>query len=720
MKLRTNLPVTNVEYRLDDDALIVSKTDPKGKLVYFNKQFVDASGFTEAELMGQPHNIVRHPEMPPEAFDDLWTTVKAGMPWSGAVKNRRKNGDFYWVRASVTPIWENGEIAGYMSIRTKLPAAQRAEAEKVYGLIRAKQAQKYSISAGLIRRRTLANSILGRFKMTVGRKIYALIGLSFIGVVGIALLDSGELTSGLEQQKQIELQHLSELALGIVREEQASAQAGGVAVADAQKRAIARVAALRYGDNEYFFIVDNQVRLVMNPLRPEMVGRDMSDFKDANGALIYRMFVDKARAGNGIVSYNQNKPGFDKPQPKLSYMTAFAPWGWVIGTGVYIDDLKAQSWAAAQQGLTAAGLVLLFTLAVSIFVGRRITGPLRQMTTTMNTLARGRLDAEVVGLDRQDEVGQMAKAVEVFKSNAVARQALEVEGREADARAVAQRKSDMHKMADDFESAVGEIVQTVSSSSTELEASASTLTQTAEHAQELTVMVAAASEEASTNVQSVASATEEMASSITEISRQVQESSRIASEAVDQARKTNDSVAALSQAAGRIGAVVELINAIAGQTNLLALNATIEAARAGEAGRGFAVVASEVKALAEQTAKATGDIGQQISSIQGATQQSVGAIKEISGTIERLSEISSAIAAAVEQQGAATQEISRNVQQAAQGTQQVSSHISDVQRGARETGSASSQVLAAAQSLSGDSNKLKLEVGKFLDSVRVA
>src|ERR1700684_2837612 len=211
-----------------------------------------------------------------------------------------------------------------------------------------------------------------------------------------------------------------------------------------------------------------------------------------------------------------------------------------------------------------------------------------------------------------------------------------------------------------------------------------------------------------------------MAPPVNEISRQVQESARMAAEAVDQARKTNDRVGELSKAAGRIGDVVELINTIAGQTNLLALTATIEAARAGEAGRGFAVVASEVKALAEQTAKATGEIGQQITGIQAATQDSVNAIKDISGTIEKLSEISSTIAAAVEEQGAATQEIARNVQQAAQGTQQVSSNVTDVQRAATETGTASSEVLAAAKTLSKDSNRLKLEVGKFLSSVRAA
>jgi methyl-accepting chemotaxis protein len=211
-----------------------------------------------------------------------------------------------------------------------------------------------------------------------------------------------------------------------------------------------------------------------------------------------------------------------------------------------------------------------------------------------------------------------------------------------------------------------------------------------------------------------------MASSVNEISRQVQESAAIAGQAVDQARKTNDRVSELASAASRIGDVVELINNIAGQTNLLALNATIEAARAGEAGRGFAVVASEVKALAEQTARATGEISTQISGIQAATQESVGAIKEIGDTIGRMSEISSTIASAVEEQGAATQEISRNVQQAAQGTMQVSSNITDVQRGASETGSASSQVLSAARSLSSDSTRLKNEVGKFLSSVRAA
>jgi len=365
------------------------------------------------------------------------------------------------------------------------------------------------------------------------------------------------------------------------------------------------------------------------------------------------------------------------------------------------------------------GLSAIIGMGVGFYLVRDVAAGIASIIKPMQALGAGDLTAVVPHQGETTEIGAMADTLQVFKQALIDKDSAD-KAAAADAEAKIERGRRVDGITRNFETMIGEIVETVSSASTELEASASTLTATAERSQELTTSVAAASEQASTNVQSVASATEEMASSVNEISRQVQESANIANQAVDQARKTNDRVSELASAAARIGDVVELINNIAGQTNLLALNATIEAARAGEAGRGFAVVASEVKALAEQTAKATGEISTQISGIQAATQESVGAIKEIGDTIGRMSEIASTIASAVEEQGAATQEISRNVQQAAQGTMQVSSNITDVQRGASETGSASTQVLSAAQSLSSDSTRLKDEVGKFLTAVRAA
>ena len=333
----------------------------------------------------------------------------------------------------------------------------------------------------------------------------------------------------------------------------------------------------------------------------------------------------------------------------------------------------------------ALGIVLLVALvlaAVVIGVVRGVIGPLVGLTGVTLRLANGELSADIPSEGRKDEIGAMARALKIFKDALIAKSDSD-EAAQRDAQAQIDRARRLDTLTRGFELTIADIVNTVSSAASGLEMSADTLTNTANRSQELSTVVAAASEEASANVQSVAAATEELSSSVNEISRQVQASARMAGEAVQLVRQTNGRVAELSQAAARIGDVVELINSIAGQTNLLALNATIEAARAGDAGRGFAVVATEVKALAEQTAKATDEISQQISGVQSATQESVNSIQAISSTIERLAEIGAAIAAAVEEQGRrATQEISRNVQQAAHGTQQVSANITDVQRGA--------------------------------------
>jgi methyl-accepting chemotaxis protein len=361
-------------------------------------------------------------------------------------------------------------------------------------------------------------------------------------------------------------------------------------------------------------------------------------------------------------------------------------------------------------------------LAVVVVLSRKVLGVLRdllgELAGAMDKMRDGNYAVEIPHVQRTDEIGTMARATEGFRENFVRVQAQENERKNADA--TAERKTLMGKLAGEFEAAIGKIVGAVSSASGELTATATTLTATADTTQQLTSTVATASEEASSNVQSVASATEEMSSSIAEIGRQVQESSQIATEAVSQAAKTDDRITKLAQAANRIGDVTQLITSIAEQTNLLALNATIEAARAGEAGKGFAVVAQEVKQLASQTAKATSEISTQISEMQAATQESVGAIKEIGTTIGRISEIATTIASAVEQQGAATQEITRNIQRAAAGTGQVAGSISEVSAGAAKTGTASAQVLAEAKSLAEQSGRLTSEVEKFLRTIRAA
>jgi methyl-accepting chemotaxis protein len=369
-----------------------------------------------------------------------------------------------------------------------------------------------------------------------------------------------------------------------------------------------------------------------------------------------------------------------------------------------------------------AGIImLLLGIGVAYLMGRSIVNPIAALTGAMRELAGGNFDVLLPGLGRKDELGQMAKAVETFKVRAAEKAEQEAAARASEAQSLeAQRREVLHKLASDFEGAVGTVVGAVGTAAAELENAAHSLTNTAETTEQLVMVVADVSQSASSNVQMVAAASEEMATSVAEVGRQVQESNKIATEAVEQARQTDIRINELSQAASRIGDVVKLITAIAEQTNLLALNATIEAARAGDAGRGFAVVASEVKQLASQTAKATEEIGTQIASMQHATADSVAAIKAIGTTINRVSEIATVIAAAVEEQGVATQEIARNAQNAAKGTAQVTNNISDVRTGAQETGTASSQVLGSAKALSAEGGRLKAEVANFLQTVRAA
>ncbi|PWC91552.1 methyl-accepting chemotaxis protein [Azospirillum sp. TSO5] len=369
--------------------------------------------------------------------------------------------------------------------------------------------------------------------------------------------------------------------------------------------------------------------------------------------------------------------------------------------------------------MSVGGIIVGLALSLAIIVFM-IVRPLRQVTDAMHRVSQGDLEVVVVGTERRDEVGLLARTLNIFKTNAQEVRRLTAEQEEQKARAEAERKAEMHALADRFESSVSAIVQHVASSATQMQGAAGALSTNATQASAQATAVAAASEQSSANVQTVASATEELAASILEIGRQVSTQTVISATAVQEADRTNASMQTLTDTANQIGAVVDLINSIAGQTNLLALNATIEAARAGEAGKGFAVVASEVKALASQTARATEEIQSKVNEIQMATTGAKDAVAGIADIIGQMSEISSAIAAAIEEQNAATAEISSNVAQAARGSEQVSTNIIGVTQTATETGSAAGQVLSTASSLAKEADRLKTEVGTFIATVRAA
>jgi methyl-accepting chemotaxis protein len=393
---------------------------------------------------------------------------------------------------------------------------------------------------------------------------------------------------------------------------------------------------------------------------------------------------------------------------------------WAVIGEIDVAEIMAPAHAMRNASVLIGLAMLVLVTVVGLLVGRGITRPLTAMTGAMKALADGQTEIEVPGLGRKDEVGAMAEAVNVFRRNAVEMQKLESEQEESARRAEEEKRRALAELAESFRESVGAVVDKVSAAASDMEVTAQSMTSTAEETSNQATTVAAVSEQASSNVRTVAAAAEELATSVAEISRQVAQCAEIAGTAVRDAGSTNEEIQGLAVAAQKIGDVINLINEIAGQTNLLALNATIEAARAGEAGKGFAVVASEVKALADQTAKATEEISHQIAGMQAATDRSVTAIQGIGEVIAKIDEIATGIASAVEEQDATTHEIARNVQEAASGTAQVSENITGVTEAAASTGSASAQVLNAAAELSRQSVELRREVETFLTAIKAA
>src|SRR3979490_1020977 len=406
-----------------------------------------------------------------------------------------------------------------------------------------------------------------------------------------------------------------------------------------------------------------------------------------------------------------------------AYQPQFGASGKVIGivyVGIPTAQFDTMLWQAIWAMAVAAAIAALLVLAMTMLIVRRVTKPLRAVTESLTGLAEGRTDIEVRHSGRHDEIGAIARTIDVFKNNRIERRQLEAERTNAEKLAMERRKADLNQFVEDFRGKIGGIIERVLNSSGQFEKDAQQLSVTAHSTAEMSGQSANASRQASEHVRTAAAASNELSQSIVELTRRVQASNGVAADAVKQANATDERMAELSVAGDRIGNVVKLITSIAEQTNLPALHATIEAARAGEGGRGFAVVAQEVKTLAGQTAKATDEISAHIVNMQRATGESVNAIKAIGLTIERISEITTSISSAVEQQATAPQSIAQGVQAAASGTLDVADNIERVAKGASDTGATSGQMLRSAQALSDVSIHLKDEVEKFLDSVRAA
>jgi methyl-accepting chemotaxis protein len=555
--------------------------------------------------------------------------------------------------------------------------------------------------------------------LRISYKLLMIVGLSVLGIAAVAGLGLSALWANLMEDRRGKLQDIVTVAREALEHDYQIWKAAGLSDDETKERGSALLRTMRFGNDDYVYANAYSGLSVSNP-NPKVQGKNLIDVADPDGVFFVRRQIELAAKGGGFLMFRFPRATGGDPLPKLTYAVDFKPFGWIIGAGIYLDDVNAIFWEQARSMAMMVVLALLVVGGLFFLVGRSIVNPINAMTMAMRKISQGDTSTSIPALERGDEVGAMAQSVQVFKDNMIEANRLRGEQDVLKAQADTERKSLLVRMADEFERGVRASLDSLSGAASNMQVTSKSMSSTASEASHQATSVAAVAEQASANVQTVAAATEELSSSVSEIGRQVTQSTEIAGQAVAEANRTNVTVQGLSAAAQKIGDVVKLISDIASQTNLLALNATIEAARAGEAGRGFAVVANEVKSLASQTAKATDEISAQVGAMQNATTEAVQAIEGISRTIGAINDITSAISSAVEQQGSATQEIARNVQEAALGTGQVSSNIAAVNHAAEKTGSASNEVLASADQLSKQAVNLRTDVDKFLGNIRAA
>ncbi|MGJ4927431.1 methyl-accepting chemotaxis protein [Bradyrhizobium sp. HKCCYLS2038] len=562
--------------------------------------------------------------------------------------------------------------------------------------------------------------------LTVYQRLAAIIAVMSIALFAVSAMQILMLRGTVIEERQTMVRNLVESAVKVLSYYDAAVTSGKIPAEQARQQAFAAIGAMRWGQfSDYLGVYGtgaSDAGVTYVHANPKYINVNRWEYKDSTGKLLIQDIVRAARAGGGFVEYKVPRAGGTNELPKMSYVGAYGSGDKMLAiqAGVYVDDIDA---VVSQRALWAgmgglAGLIV--AGMVAFWLGRGIVVPLDRTCAVMDELTKGNLGCEVPYTSRRNEIGRMARSLQIFKDHLAESDRIRAEQERSKQQAADERRAVLVRIADDFERSIGGVIQTTASAAGELQASAQSMSSIVSGTSDQSAKVAGAAEQTARNVQTVSAAAEQLSSSIQEIAKQVTQSSSIAQNAVEQATRTGSMVERLVHASQKIGEVISLIQTIAGQTNLLALNATIESARAGEAGKGFAVVANEVKALSAQTAKATEEITSQIESIREATTSTVTAIRDIGTTIGQMNEITETIAAAVEEQGVATKEIARSVQQAAQGTQGVMQHIVGVREASGQVGAAAAQVLSAAAQLGSQSDQLKSETGRFLGNVRAA